>query len=294
MLLLVSPLTLLLSRTVRAHYAVVAAGVGGAVVGSLCTVVAFRRSLSPGARRSARLGAIYGTGLIAVALVLLTGSTFRTTPVGQGRPVASTSSTGDPMTSPTTASASPTTSSPTTPVAAPTAFVAPPQLGSIAFTKEDVQQATGESIVDETTGRGDELFDPAGFDLCSGLSITTPTVIDSHPIRFNMLGDSYFNGYWGSEPVLYDSVEGTSAVMRAIRNGATSCGFVVRPGAALGDETVRLGRTVNGAYRDYVFFRWRNIFVQLGSLTNDGNHTTQIDELAARCSRVMRRVVGAK
>jgi hypothetical protein len=303
MLLFASPLALLLSRTVRQHYVAVAAVLAGSVAGSLGTVVTFRRRLwnldDPGvAPPLSRLAGVYSASTLVVVVVLLVGTGSSRQPAritlddrtpGPTTPPVTPSQTGTPSVT-VTPSATPTTA---VPAPQRTTFVPPDVLGSIGITKADVARVAG-SAYDEA-GRGQQLYDPQDFELCQGVPIETPTVIDSHPQRFESSGQNFYHRYYASEPVLYDSVEGAAALMRGIRANAKACGYVIRPGTNLAQETVRVAQTLDdGAYWDIVFLRTRNVFVQIAATSNDGDHTTVIEDLAGGCARVLRRVVDAQ
>ena len=93
---------------------------------------------------------------------------------------------------------------------------------------------------------------------------------------------------------LYGIVSAENATAGIVATTSRFTKGAIRPGAALGEETVRLSKPgENGGYRDHVFFRRRNVVVQVGSTSDDGDHTTQIEQLAALCASVLRRVVPA-
>lgn len=169
------------------------------------------------------------------------------------------------------------------------AVLTPEQAEVVTLDEEEVA-----SVLEVTTG-GEEsrtaLFHPLGFELCPGVTVATSDIGNDYSRQITIyrgLADEAAASW-----VVSFAADGASEIMSELRSAVETCDIRIRPQAVVyGDEVVRLSiQDEDGDGLEVIFFRYKNVLVEVASVSNAGDNANRVEKLAEHAERSLVQVL---
>ncbi|MDQ4125295.1 MAG: hypothetical protein M3134_06820 [Actinomycetota bacterium] len=133
------------------------------------------------------------------------------------------------------------------------------------------------------------IFDPIEFELCDGEVISTSDIGNEYSRQI----DAGVYDEVGSWVVSFQD-DGAQEIMNGLKEAIDTCGTRTRPqDPQYGEDVVRLSmQGEEGNSWEVIFFRYRNVLVEVSSVSEAGDNALRIEQVAEHAERSLLQVLG--